>query len=159
VVNRNSAGSGLLNIQGIQTILVHPLNPGNPGVYGEKTFKAVTSGISELIKSTQPGPYALVLESAVYADTYAPIAGGTLTTTADRLIPLVPGGFYGTGSLPSSTGLLASLGGEPTSLYVGQDAITEHTQVDAEGNSRFRVFERVQVNARESTAFVKLEFT
>jgi len=156
-INKESVGKGLLNLQRIKSINVPPLNPQDSGVYGANTFKAVTKGISELTDDAQPGPYALVLESAMYADTYAPVQNG-LTTTADRLTPLLSGGFYGTGTLPASRGLLVSLGGEPTSLYVGRDAITAYTQEDADGNSRFRVFERVQLIARDPRAFVKLEF-
>jgi uncharacterized linocin/CFP29 family protein len=154
VINKESVGPGLLNVKGIKSIDVPPLDP---GVYGANTFKAVTKGISELNDDAQPGPYALVLESAIYADTYAPVENG-LTTTADRLTPLLPGGFYGTGTLPDKRGLLVSLGGGPTSLYVGRDAITAYTQDDADGSSRFRVFERVQLIARDPRAFVRLVF-
>jgi uncharacterized linocin/CFP29 family protein len=157
VANKDAAEDGLLGANGITSIPVEPPNPEKPGVYGENTFKAVVKGISELTQEAQPGPYALILESSVYADTYAPLPT-TLTTTADRLMPLLPGGFYGTGTLPPATGLLVSLGGEPTSLYVGQDAITGYTQQDGDGQSRFRVYERVQITARDPRAFVKLEF-
>jgi uncharacterized linocin/CFP29 family protein len=157
VVNKDSAGDGLLGVTGVTSISVDPLDPNRSGVYGENTFKAVITGIAHLTSEAQPGPYALILESSVYADTYAPLPS-TLTTTADRLIPLLSGGFYGTGTLPQSTGLLVSLGGEPTSLYVGQDSITAYTQQDGDGNARFRVFERVQIVARDPRAFVKLEF-
>jgi uncharacterized linocin/CFP29 family protein len=157
VANKASAEDGLLGANGIKSIPVTPPDPGKPGVYGENTFKAVVQGISELTKDAQPGPYALILESSVYADTYAPMPT-TLTTTADRLMPLLPGGFYGTGTLPPATGLLVSLGGEPTSLYVGQDAITAYTQQNGDGQSLFRVFERVQIMARDPRAFVRLEF-
>ncbi len=157
VANKDSAEDGLLGAGGVRLIPVDPLDPGNPGVYGENTFKAVVKGISELIRAAQPGPYALILESSVYADTYAPLPT-TLTTTADRLMPLLQGGFYGTGTLPPSTGLLVSLGGEPTSLYVGQDAMTAYTQQDGDGKSHFRVCERVQIDARDPRAFVTLDF-
>jgi uncharacterized linocin/CFP29 family protein len=157
VANKDSAGDGLLRVNEVTSIPVDPLDPNRPGVYGENTFKAVTKGIAHLTREAQPGPYALILESSVYADTYAPMPS-TLTTTADRLTPLLSGGFYGTGTLPQSTGLLVSLGGEPTTLYVGQDPITAYTQHDNEGNARFRVFERVQIVARDPRAFVRLDF-
>jgi uncharacterized linocin/CFP29 family protein len=157
IANKDAAGPGLLNAKGNNPIPVSPVNPNKPGEYGGNTFKAVTQGISQLTDAAQPGPYALILESAVYADTYAPVQNG-LTTTADRLTPLLPGGFYGTGTLPNSSGLLVSLGGEPTSLYVGRDAITAYTQEVGDGNSRFRVFERVQLIARDPKAFVNLDF-
>jgi hypothetical protein len=53
---------------------------------------------------------------------------------------------------------LVSLGGDPTTVYLGQDAVTAFTQEDQDGNSRFRVFERVQIIARDARAFVRLDF-
>ena len=156
VVNKDSVGPGLLNVKNIKSQNVVAQGQ-NPKVYGRNTFKEVVKGMSDLTDDGQPGPYALILHSAIYADTYAPVQNG-LATTADRLIPLLSGGFYGTGTLPASKGLLVSLGGEPTSLYVGRDAITAYTQEDGDGNSRFRVFERVQLIARDPRAFVKLNF-
>jgi uncharacterized linocin/CFP29 family protein len=157
VVNRESAGTGLLGLPDIKEITVSALEE-KPGTYGSNTFRAVAKGIAELIRDAQPGPYALILESSIFADTYAPVSGDSLTTTADRLLPLLPGGFYATGTIPASTGLLISLGGEPTTLYVGQDTTTAYTQESPNGDSRFRVFERVQIIARDARAFVKLNF-
>jgi uncharacterized linocin/CFP29 family protein len=152
VRNRDAANPGLLR-EADASVGVEPRDGGG---YRENTFKAVTEGISQLIAHGQPGPYALILESSLFADTYAP--SGTLTTTADRLIPLVSGGFRGTGALPESTGLLVSLGGEPSTLYVGLDATTAYSQEDPAGDGRFRVFERVQLVARDHSALVRLDF-
>lgn len=152
VGNRDSAGDGLLGA----AVRVIDVDPISPGVYGGETFKAVTRGIAELIKELQPAPHALFLESRIFADTYAPLPT-TLVTTADRLIPLLQGGFYDTGALPARTGLLVSLAGEPTTLYVNQDAITAY-MVENQGIYRFRVFERVQFVARDPRCFVRLDF-
>ena len=154
VVNAQSAKGGLLD-KADGSLPQIDMTKGYP----ESVFKAVADGLAHLVREGQPGPYALLLESRIYADTYAPLPG-TLVTTADRIAPLVPGGFYSTGTLPTApeTGLLASLGGEPTTIYVGVDATTAFTQADTEGNYRFRVFERVQFVARDERALVKLEF-
>jgi hypothetical protein len=98
-----------------------------------------------------------VVATNVYADAFAPV-GNTLTTTADRMTPLVTGGFYGTGSVPSGRGLVASLGGDPTTIYVGRDATTEYTQSEVDGAAQMRVFERVQIVARDVNALVRLDF-
>lgn len=156
VINKDSAEEGLVALAATP-VVVPLIDKNKPGVYGEKAFAAVVEGISILEELGQPGPYALFLASAQWADTYVP-APNTLTTTADRLIPLLEGGFYGTGALTDRTGLLTSLGGEPTTLYVGQDATTAYTQQNNDGSASFRVFERVQIVAREPDAFVKLEF-
>jgi uncharacterized linocin/CFP29 family protein len=155
IVNRDSAEGGLLG--DAQVIEVEAPAPGSAGFAGDHIFKAVTDGISRLNGRGHPGPYALFLESSLYAQTYAPFPG-TLVTTADRLIPLLPRGFYGTGTLPKSNALLTSLGGEPTSLFVATDAMTAYTHEDMEGRHRFRVFERIQFVARDPHAFIRLIF-
>src|SRR5262249_32595684 len=106
------------------------------GGYGSATFDGVVRGIALLIGPGHPGPFALFLSTEIYADTYQTV-GLTQTTTAERIIPLVTGGFYGTGSLPLATGLLVSLGGEPTTIYSAQDAVTAFTQEDPGGVYRF----------------------
>lgn len=157
VVNKDEGGPGLLNTPGLADMPVNPL-PRAGGGYGQKTFQAVANAISELTGKGQPGPYALILATVVYADTFAPV-GNTLTTTADRLTPLLTGGFYGTGTIPERTGLLVSLGGQPTCLFVGQDMITAYTHSNSDGEIVLRVYERVQIIARDPTAIVKLTFT
>ncbi len=169
VVNQDSAGTGLLG-RASTTIPVKRSDPNYP----DTIFQYVVAGISTLVSALQPGPYALFLESEIYADTYKP-GPQSLVTPADRIIPLVTGGFYATGTLavpapapaaraaaaraaPSKRGLLVSLGGEPTTVYVGMDAVTAFTQADPDGRLRFRVFERVQIVARDPTALVGFDF-
>jgi uncharacterized linocin/CFP29 family protein len=158
VTNLLTNWEGLLNLEGmLDPIRVEPLS-GAGGGYGENTFRAVSQGISALISAGHPGPYALILETSAFADTHAPVSN-TLVTTSDRIIPLVDGRFYGTGTLPANTGLLVSLGGNPTTIHISQDAGVVYNWEDPFGNHRFRVFERMQVVAREPEAFVKLQFT
>jgi uncharacterized linocin/CFP29 family protein len=139
------------------------------GVYGENTFGAVAKGYSVLQGNGQYGPYALVLQTTPYADTYAPLPN-TLILTADRLTPLMTAGFYGTGTLPSNTtgvvppvepqffGLVVSLGGNTMDLVVGLDATTAFMQQDTDGHYRFRVVERFALRLKDITAVVRLEF-
>jgi uncharacterized linocin/CFP29 family protein len=157
VVNKSEGGPGLLGIAGIANRPVGPLTKAG-GTYGTNTFKAVTGAISDLTSKGQPGPYALILATGVYADTFAPVAG-TLTTTADLLTPLLTGGFYGTGTIPDGTGLLVSLGGQPTTIFVGQDMITSYTQTNTDGDTVLKLSERIQIIARDKNAIVKLSFT
>ncbi len=126
-------------------------------IYGENTFSAVTEGIARLTSKGQAPNYALILPIKAYADTYVPPSPASLVTTAERIRPLVEGGFYGTGTLPPEKGLLVALGGEPTSLYVGREATTEFVRKEG-ANYIFRVVERVQFVARDPRAFVLLKF-
>ena len=129
-----------------------------PGLlYGENIFAAVADGIAKLIAKAQAPPYALFLPTKVYADTFVPPSVASLVTTAERIRPLVEGGFYGTGTLPPDKGLLVALGGDPTGLYVGREAATEVLRKDG-SKFFFRVAERVQFVARDPRALVLLVF-
>jgi uncharacterized linocin/CFP29 family protein len=134
-----------------------PVNP-KPGVlYGENTFSAVAEGIAILTAKAQAPKFALFLPVKAYADTYVPPSDASLVTTAERIKPLVEGGFMETVTLPQDRGLLVALAGDPTSLYVGREATTEF--VRKEGSKYFfRVVERIQFVARDPRAFVLLKF-
>ncbi|MBI1926541.1 encapsulin [Candidatus Poribacteria bacterium] len=129
--------------------------------WGENTFKAVTEGITHLVAKAQAPDYALILPADVYADTFVPPSPASLVTTADRIRPLVEGGFYVSYVMPNETdpkeGLLVALGGEPTKLYVALEARTEYVRQDGE-RYYFRVVERVQYVVRDPRSLVLLKF-
>jgi uncharacterized linocin/CFP29 family protein len=125
-------------------------------IYGENMFTAVSQGIAKLTSKGQAPKFALFLPTRAYADTFAPPSVASLVTTADRIRPLVEGGFYGTSQLPDNRGLLAALGGDPTVIYVGREATCESVRQDG-SKMRFRVVERVQFVGRDPRAFVLLK--
>jgi IPT/TIG domain len=125
--------------------------------YGQNTLAAVVQGIGVLNGQSQPGSFALILDYRIVADAYS-VIGDTLTTTADLITPLVTGGFFGTAALPAFTGLLVSLGGAPITIYVGIEATTAFTTKNNIEDYLFRVFERVQFDARDPRALVRLNF-
>ncbi|PTQ91461.1 encapsulating protein for peroxidase [Nitrosomonas nitrosa] len=129
-----------------------------PGVlYGENTFAAVAEGIARLTAKAQAPKFALFLPVKAYADAFVPPSDASLVTTAERIKPLVEGGFIETVTLPKDRGLLVALAGDPTSLYVGREATTEF--VRKEGSKYFfRVVERIQFVARDPRGFVLLKF-
>lgn len=132
-------------------------NP-KPGVlYGENTFAAVAEGIAKLTAKAQAPKFALFLPVKAYADTFVPPSDASLVTTAERIKPLVEGGFMETVTLPQDRGLLVALAGDPTSLYVGREATTEFVRKDG-SKYFFRVVERIQFVARDPRAFVLLKF-
>jgi uncharacterized linocin/CFP29 family protein len=147
-VNADSLGDGLLGTNARPSITVSNSN---------ELIGKITSGIAKLKTSQNYGPYGLILPAQKFADAYTPITGTTVTP-ADSIIPLVAGGFYGTGCLPDKDGLLVSLGGEPTTIYVGIDATTAFTQVEPNGIYRFRVFERIQFVERDPAALLRVKF-
>ncbi len=135
-----------------------------PPTYGEATFRAVASAYGTLQGQGHYGPYALVLQTTPYADTYSPLPG-TLIMPADRIKPLMTAGFYGTGTLtviqnppPASYGLLVSLGGNTMDLVVGLGTTTAFMQQDTDGAYRFRVLTRFALRLKDPSAVVRLEF-
>lgn len=169
-VGAKQPGAGPLTIApapNIQVIQVNPLNPAVPGViYGPNTFEGVAQGYSQLQAAGQYGPYALVLETIPYADTFAPLPA-TLTLTADRIRPLVTAGYFGSGTLPPNPppapaapyfGVLVSLGGNTMDLVVGAQPVTAFQQEDTTGNYRFRVLQRFALRVKDPTAIIILQF-
>lgn len=160
VRTRNSDfGSGLIDAA-LETINVpfadaHPKDNGRR--YGEETFTAIAQGYANLQDRGHYGPYALILQTIPYADTYRPLRD-TLIMPADRIKSLVTEQFYGTGTLPPYTGLLLSLGGNTMDLAVGLDSITAFLQEDTEGLAQFRVYERFTLRLKDATAIVKFDF-
>jgi uncharacterized linocin/CFP29 family protein len=151
----------------VTVVPVNPLAPAVPGViYGPNTFEAVASAYSRLQEVGQYGPYALVLETIPYADTFAPLPA-TLTLTADRIKPLMTSGFFGAGTLPPNPppapaapyyGVMVSLGGNTMDLVVGIEPIAAFQQEDTTGNFRFRVLQRFALRVKDPTAIIILQF-
>lgn len=138
-------------------IVVSRANKGADLLFGENVFLAVADGIAKLIAKTQAPKFALFLPIKVFADTFGPSSDAGLVTVADRIKPLVEGGFQETVGLPQDKGLLAALAGEPTRLFVGREASTEFVRMEG-SRYFFRVVERIQFSARDPRAFVLLKF-
>ena len=126
-------------------------------LFGENVFTAVAEGIAKLTAKAQAPKFALFLPVKVFADTYVAPSEASLVTTADRIKPLVEGGFQEAVTLPQDKGLLVALAGEPTRIFVGREASAEF--VRKEGSRYFfRVVERIQFIARDPRALVLLTF-
>jgi hypothetical protein len=127
---------------------------------------AVALGIAALNGRAQPGPYALFVPPIRFAQIFAPIGPGLLQTPGDQLSHVLTGGLYMVNSLgvppapaaPNDIGILVSLGGEPTKIILGSDAITAFTFTDQFGNYYFRVFEAIQMVVRDGRAFQTIQF-
>jgi uncharacterized linocin/CFP29 family protein len=162
---------GLANAAADPPLLTIDVPLGDDGkTYGEETFTAVAEAYSGLQKKGHYGPYALVLPTKAYADAFAPLKN-TLILTADRLLPIVEGRLYGTGTVPENievgresppkqkdVGVLLSLGGNTVDLAFGRDATTEFLTEDNQGLSRFRVYERFALRDKDTTGRVALLF-
>ena len=153
----DSVGNGILGLANERTITVHPPDPGAPTNSGGEILAAIAKGIALLTKDLQAPEYALIEDTNAYAATWGSVINGAPAYTV--LNPVLKGGIYGTGAMPPNTGLLIALGGDPTTIYIGDDATTEHTHKERAGHYFFRTFERVQFVARDHRAFVRLDFS
>jgi uncharacterized linocin/CFP29 family protein len=153
--------------------------PGSsPNAIG-KILTGIEKGMTELNQRDQPGPYALFLSPSRYAQAFEQPQAGLLETPGDQIPHVVTGGFYMVNCLAEAKlkklpapppkkppapppevdiGIFVSLGGEPTKIILGTDAIAAFTYTDAKGNYHFRVFERIQMVVRDGRAFQILDF-
>jgi uncharacterized linocin/CFP29 family protein len=154
---RESIGSGILGLVSTRVIAVNAPDPNAPTNSGGEILAAISKGIAQLTKDQQAPPFALIEDTNAFAATWGSVINGAPAYTV--LNPILTGGIFATGAMPSNTGLLISLGGEPTTLYSGTDAITEPTHKSGVGQYVFRTYERVQFVARDHRAFVKLDFS
>jgi hypothetical protein len=149
---------------------VTAVNPNPPNPLGD-LLGAIALGRAALFARAQPGPYALFLSPARYAQSFVP-PPNFLLAQGDQIPHVVTGGFYMVNSLDAAAvifafpvpppnadiGILVSLGGEPAKIILGTDAITAFTYTDPLGFYHFRVFERIQMVVRDGRAFQILEF-
>ncbi len=164
-----------------QIVPVLPHDPQEtPQRYGENTFVAVEDAYRRLqrgsrmqddpstediyghlprrtgLSQSHYGPYALVLHTEPYTDTYAPLPA-TLLMPGQRIQQLVQWSL-GTNTLPPFTGLLVSLGSSTMNLVVGMEATTAFLHEEPDGLFRFRVYERFALRLRDPTAVMLLKF-
>jgi uncharacterized linocin/CFP29 family protein len=164
ITNRNQISPGFVDQAAPYEVTVQKANAASVG----EIIGAVAQGVADLNTRAQPGPYALFLSPARYAQTFAPTKMGELQTPGDQINHVVTGGFYMVtclrvpqplGSPPQrDIGILVSLGGEPARIILGIDATTAFTNIDPQGNYHFRVFERIQMEVQDPRAFQTLEF-
>ena len=163
---------GLLSLDGTgpfvssnTPVQVHPLTKGS-GTYGEKTLTGLTQGIAALTLAGYSGPYAFVVDTAIYADTHAAVGNGSLVMTADRIVPLVTAGYFGTNAVrpvtpPDGTsfhGVLVATGGRPVDLTIGLPPTTAFIQQDPSQLWRFRVVQRFLHRVLDNSGFVRIDF-
>jgi uncharacterized linocin/CFP29 family protein len=152
-----SMGRGLLGLASAPAITVKAPDPGAPTNSGGEILAAIARGIAMLTSKVQAPQFALIEDTNAFAATWGSVINGAPAYTV--LNPVLTGGIYGTSGMPPNTGLLVALGGDPTTIFIGSDALTEPTHQDRGGLYYFRTFERVQYVAYDNRAFVRLDFS
>jgi uncharacterized linocin/CFP29 family protein len=131
---------------------------GNDGfVYGSATYKAVVKGIS-VFGGVQGRPFALILDPATFADANIPLQDSSIVTPASAIRALIDDGhFTMSPSLPPNTGLLVSLGGNTTQLYIGTEPVVEF-DISRQGIYLFTARQSIQFHNIDARSLIKLEF-
>jgi uncharacterized linocin/CFP29 family protein len=151
---------GLLGIaKKNKTIQVHPSKEkAGVGIYGSAIYAAVVEGIAFFSANAQGKPFALILEPDMYADANVPLENSSIITPASAIQALVePGGFVMSPGLPPKTGLLVSLGGQTTTLYVGTEPVIE-SNTYTNGVYTLDARESIQFHNIDPRSLIKLEF-
>lgn len=148
--------SGLLGIATTNKVI--SVSPGKKRTYGLATYSAVVEGIAQFTSNQQGPPYALILSPEIFADTNLPLEDEALVTPASAIQAILASGpFVMSPGLPTKTGLLASLGGKTTSLYVGTGPLVEYNAYDGSVYS-FTGRESIQFLNIDARSLIKLKF-
>lgn len=149
-------GAGLLSQVHSKPIVVRPGGRG-VGDSGDSILAAVVEGLARL-SATQSGPYYLIADLNSFIATCGMTINGI--PTSQVLTPALQGGsITASAAMPANTALLIATGGDPTTIYVDTDPVTEPTQQEQIGRFAMRTYERVQYVASDPRAFVKLDFS
>ena len=126
--------------------------------YGLATYTAVVEGIAQFTIDQQGPPYALILSPDTFADAHLPLEDEALVTPSSAIQSLLDSGpFVMTPGLPTKTGLLASLGGKTTTLYIGTGPLVEYNLYDGSVYF-FNGRESIQFLNIDSRSLIKLKF-
>lgn len=146
-----------------QIIQVFPKTNGNEySKYGTETFNAVVKGISLFARNLQGPPYALILEPAIFGDAGNSLSQDAIITPAKAIREIIEnshdkGHFLMSSGMPEKTGLLVSLGGGGTTLYVGTEPVIEPNSYN-DGFWFFTARESIQFHNVDPRSLIKLEF-
>jgi uncharacterized linocin/CFP29 family protein len=131
-------------------------SPHDVGTTADSLVKGVSEAIGELEKEGHFGPFALVLGQRLFTTAQTP--DRSLVLPQDRIIPFLEGGSLLRSSLlPDDQGVLVALGGAPVELVVATDMSLNFLQVTPDPMFVFRVFEKVVLRIKESSAVIRLE--
>jgi hypothetical protein len=148
--------SGLLGIATTNEVL--SVSPRKKGIYGLATYSAVVAGIAQFTTDQQGPPYALILSPDIFADANFPLEDEAMVTPASAIQALLATGpFVMSPGLPPKTGLLASMGGKTTTLYVGTQPLVEYNAYDGSVYS-FTGRESIQFLNIDARSLIKLKF-
>ncbi len=128
----------------------------NRGRYGRGLVSGISAAIGQLEAGGHFGPFACVLGQDFFRDVQTPNES-SLVLPQDRILPLLGGGpLLRSSRLDKKTGVVVALSGAPVDLVMSKDFSVEFLQVTSEAKFAFRLYEKLALRVKESTAIVAL---
>ena len=121
-----------------------------------RIVSAVSRAIANLEANGHFGPFAIVLDQALFAVAQSPDPN-SLVLPQDRIIPFLSGGpLLRSSTLPTGRGVVVALGGAPVELVVAKDMCVEFLQLTHEPEFIFRVCEKIVLRIKQPAAIITL---
>ena len=125
---------------------------------GEALVASVSDSIGRLEHAGHFGPFAVVLDQELFTGVQTPNRN-SLVLPQDRIIPFLGGGsLLRSSTLPTGSGVVVALGGAPVELVVATDVSLNFLQVTTDPMFVFRVYEKMVLRIKESTAIAALSW-
>jgi hypothetical protein len=167
VVDQTNLAEGLVGLAGghkTQAVKKLKKPPPEPAViWGINIYSSILDCVSLFTAEGQGPPYAVILSPKAFADANS-VYGDVLASPASMIQPvLMSGPFVQSAGIAKNTygirevGLVASLGGKSTTLYVGTSPVVEFNTYQNSVYS-FDVRESIQFVNVDTRSLIKLEF-
>lgn len=119
---------------------------------GSRLVQATSKCIGELEGQGHFGPFAIVLDHALFTEAQTPNEG-SLVLPQDRILPFLGGGpMLRSSTLPAQTGVVLALGAAPIELVIATDVSLNFLQVTNDPLFVFRVYEKIALRVKEGDA-------
>lgn len=128
-----------------------------PNPYGDRMVDAVVRGITMLDAAGYLGPYLLVLSLRQFAEVNRPNRN-SLVLPSDRIEPMLDKPIFRSPVLPPPSGLLMSIGGDPTDRAVAIEPILRYIRTDGNDRFLFSVYGVFALRRKEPDAVIELQF-
>lgn len=160
-LTRNRAGLvGLAAASPSPALRVAAANSRNRHARPRSLVDRVNTGVTDLAAAGWPGPYALILGTALYMTASARLHPDSEETPTERLASRLRHCLLSS-ALEPETGVLVSLAGDATTIYTaGEASVTfsaEDLRDDVGALYRFRVFERIQFAVTDPASIRPIE--
>lgn len=143
---------------GLRAIALPPIfRRGGPGRYGDRMVAAIVRGITMLDAAGYVGPYLLVLSEQQFAEVNSPDQN-SLVLPRDRIEPTLEKPIFRSPALPAPTGLLLSIGGDPTDRAVAIEPTLRFIRINGNDRYLFSVYSVFALRRKEPEAVIELQF-